>query len=73
MTGDTIAKFTAQLNKIQSLSAGGVRVTLDAPASEIPKLQKLFASSSKAALLLDVTIAEVPIDPRYYSPVPPAK
>ena len=65
---EPIAKFTAQLNKIQSLSAGGFRITLDAPGSENARLAMLFAKSSEASLLLNVVIEEVPVDPRYYSP-----
>lgn len=70
---EPIAEFTAQLNKIQSLAAGGFRITLDAPGSENARLALLFAKSSEASLLLNVTIEEVPIDSRYYSPAVPAE
>lgn len=73
MTDEPIAKFTAVLNKIQSLSGGGFRITLDAPATENARLALLFAKSSENSLLLEVVIDKVPIDPRYYSPVPPAQ
>ena len=64
---EPLAKFSATLYKIQTLSEGGGRIALDFPSSELPKLSKLFQMSGET-LLLDIVLVQQVIDPRYYDP-----
>lgn len=64
---EPLAKFTATLYKIQTLSEGGGRIALDFPSTELPKLSKLFQISGEA-ILLTVVLTQQAVDPRFYNP-----
>ena len=66
MMTEPLAKFTGQLHKLQTLTEGGGRVALDFPASEMSKLYKLLEAADQPGLLLQITIEQLDIDPRFY-------
>ena len=63
---EPLAKFMGQLHKLQTLTEGGWRVALDFPSSEMSKLYKLLEASDQPGLLLQITIEQLDIDPRFY-------
>jgi hypothetical protein len=50
--------FIGQINKVQTLSMGGGRITIDFPSSEMLKVSPLFVVSDKPGVHLMFTVTD---------------
>ena len=56
--GNEAIVFPAQVQKVQTLADGGIRVTLDLPETAIPQMAML-AECKRQGLALEVTVKEL--------------
>lgn len=60
MTDENVIRFTAQVSKVQTLTDGGLRFTLDVAETEIEAAQKLMQVKQRGGVL---EVAAVAINP----------